>query len=142
MTEQRQDVQPESVPHDKDLEVWSDLYQRARYKLLQDERAVNWWRIALLLVLLLLAGVVALTARPGPERSAWLLRLGVTFLACEIMVGCWLFTLDTTLRFHENKGGPITDPWAKLHRRTTAAVQMLYYLGSLVGLALLVLGLW
>ncbi len=140
MTEQGNSAKHELLPYG--LEAWLDRQQRSRYKLLQDERAVNWWRMALLLVILVLAGIIAMVVRPGEGSRTWILRIGVTILALEIMVGCWLFTLDTTLRFHENLNKPIEDSWALLHKQTTGFVQMVYYFGSFLGVAFLVLALW
>ncbi len=125
--------------------------QTRRYHQLQDERATNWWRIALLLVVLDLAAVIALTFHQGSWYKFFLLRLAITLLTTEIVIGCCLLVADQSLRHHENsrtnldwlaaeeKGRP--DWTASFHHGTLRRSQIVYYCGSGLGVVLLLAGL-
>jgi hypothetical protein len=126
--------------------------QTRRYHKLQDERAANWWRIGLVLVILVLAAVINLTFQPGPWHRTLLLRLAITILAIEILVGCCLLVADQSFRQHENsrtnldwnaadrKGQP--DWTASFHAKRLRRSQMFYYIGGGLGAVLFVAGLW
>ncbi len=76
----------ETIPQ----ENWTKRDQTHRYKVLQDERVMNWWRIASLLPVLILASVLALISHKGPGQSSIWLRRGIAILALDILLGCWL----------------------------------------------------
>lgn len=126
--------------------------QTRRYHQLQDERAANWWKIALLLVLFDLGAVLTLAFTHGPWYKILLLRVVITILTTDVLAGCCLLVADQSLRHHENSGTNLDwkaaeekgrpDWTASFHQRTLRRSQMLYYLGTCLGVLLFVLVLW
>lgn len=126
--------------------------QTRRYHQLQDERAANWWRIALLLAVVTVNAVLGMAFQPAPWYKPLLFRIAITILIIEMMIGGCLLVADQPLRQHENSRTNLnrgeghtrgTPDWtASFHRQTLRRSQMVYYIGSGLGICVFLLALW